>query len=227
MQPEKRDHPDTELDDLLKETLRGWGCEISQAQVVAFRTYRDELRKWNASLNITAIEGNAEIVVKHFIDSLTPLPYLPPKGFVLDIGTGGGFPGLPLKIASPSLCVLLLDSSHKKVSFLKNLIRVLGLRDIDALAQRAEAKGFQEVMKETVDVVISRAAFSLEAFVPLGVPYLKKDGVLVAMRGRHGAQEARDGRVSYEKFRLHLEMVREVSLPLDMGDRALVFLKKL
>jgi len=178
-------------------------------------------------MNITSIEGDKEVVVKHFIDSLSPLPFIPSEGFLMDIGSGGGFPGLPIKISIPSLRVLLLDSSHKKIVFLKNLIRGLGLKGIEALNQRAENRGFQEVMKATVDVAISRATLSLDSFIPAGVPYVKGGGILISMRGKEGIQEIQGSRVYQNKFGLRIERVEELSLPLDMGKRTLVILRKL
>jgi 16S rRNA (guanine527-N7)-methyltransferase len=120
----------------------------------------------------------------------------------------------PIKISIPSLRVLLLDSSKKKIMFLKSLIRGLGLKGIEALSQRAESKGFQEVMKATVDVVISRATLTLDSLIPAGEPYLKRGGLLISMRGKQGALEVQVSRPYLDKLGLQVEKVEELSLPI-------------
>ncbi len=149
-----------------------------------FNIYIDELLRWNNVVNLTAIEEESEVVIKHFIDSLTPLRFIRDRDFILDIGSGAGFPGLPIKIARPSVRLVMLDARFKKINFLNRVIHLLELSGTTALHQRAEQKHFQNIMGASFDVVISRASFSLPELFDLSLPYLKKGGRLIAMKAR-------------------------------------------
>ncbi|MCL5792663.1 MAG: 16S rRNA (guanine(527)-N(7))-methyltransferase RsmG [Deltaproteobacteria bacterium] len=149
-----------------------------------FEIYSDELIRWNKVINLTSIYDEKEIVIKHFIDSLTPLGFIKNNDFVLDIGTGAGFPGLPLKIVKSSIKLLTLDARLKKVNFVNHVINILNIKNASSLHQRAEAEDFKSIMKGIFDVVISRASFSLSEFINLSMPYLKIGGRIIAMRGR-------------------------------------------
>jgi 16S rRNA (guanine527-N7)-methyltransferase len=164
------------------------GIDMSDSQADRFSIHGTELLAWNRKMNLTAITAPAEVAVKHFLDSLAPVPIIPPGGKLLDIGSGGGFPGIPLKIAIPSLSVVLIDASRKKVSFLKYLIRTLRLPGIEARQIRSEEIAGQygpagEDADSAFDVVISRALTSLERFVGMGLPLLAENGIIVAMKG--------------------------------------------
>ena len=111
---------------------------ISQEEISRFDIYLRELKAWNEKFNLTAIKEDREIVIKHFLDSLTPLRLIKPGSILLDIGSGAGFPGIPLKIVEPSLNITLIDSVNKKVTFMKHIIEELGLSGIEAIHTRAE-----------------------------------------------------------------------------------------
>ncbi|MGB9736034.1 MAG: 16S rRNA (guanine(527)-N(7))-methyltransferase RsmG [bacterium] len=150
----------------------------------AFELYLQELIRWNKIINLTAIEDESEIVIKHFIDSLIPITFINDNDFILDIGSGAGFPGLPIKIVKPSVRLVMIDSRLKKINFINNIINLLNIHGATALHQRAEAEDFQKVMKESFDVVISRASFSIEELAELSKPYLKNRGKLIAMKSK-------------------------------------------
>jgi 16S rRNA (guanine527-N7)-methyltransferase len=150
----------------------------------AFQLYMDELLRWNQFINLTAIEKESDIIIKHFIDSLTPLKFIRSNDFVLDIGSGAGFPGLPIKIVQPSVKIVMLDARLKKINFINNMIGLLKMKGATALHQRAEEKNFQGVMSKSFDVVISRASFSLQELAELSLPYLKDHGKLIAMKSK-------------------------------------------
>lgn len=153
-----------------------------------FVAFRELLLKWNAKTNLTAITEIKEIEEKHFSDSLSLLPFLLPPCRLLDLGTGGGFPGIPLKIALPELEVVLLEARQKKVSFLQAAIAELGLSKIQAYAGRAEDSQVQEKLG-LFDVVISRATWELKDFLSVAAVYLKKDGKIIAMKGPRWEEE--------------------------------------
>lgn len=148
-----------------------------------FVRYKDELKAWNKKINLTAIESDADIVVKHFLDSLTLCRFLKGNERLLDIGSGGGFPGIPLKLAMPGLNVTLLDSVQKKVFFLRHVMRFLDLTGIEAQAGRAEDLAISATYKHSFDCVTSRALSELKDFILLGVPFLRPNGALLAIKG--------------------------------------------
>ena len=203
------------------------GASIFQVQLAPkhielFNTYLIELKKWNAKTNITSIHKDQEIVIKHFIDSLSPLKYIPPCSSLLDMGSGGGFPGIPLKIADPSLQITLLDSTLKKVHFQKHIIRLLQLNRVTSIHARAEDRDLYAKLSSSFDVVISRAFSDLEKFLITGMPYIKEGGVLIAMRGRYGKNEL--ACIEEKLIPLGLKVVEqcEFSLPYSHEKRILI-----
>jgi 16S rRNA (guanine527-N7)-methyltransferase len=153
--------------------------DIDLKKADQFATHAVELIKWNRKINLTSITDPLEIAVKHFVDSVVPAPIIPPGARMLDIGSGGGFPGIPLKILIPSLPVTLIDASRKKVNFLKHVVRNLNLENVDVRQVRAgdlaRDRGY--------DVIISRALSSLEVFVSMALPLLAEGGCIIALRG--------------------------------------------
>ena len=129
--------------DLLYEGAKQLDIQIDKRNIDKFATYALELLKWNQKTNLTAITDPVEVAVKHFLDSIVPVKIIPHQASLLDIGSGGGFPGIPLKISLPHLSVTLIDASRKKVSFLKHIIRILELGNIKALHIRSEVHGFR------------------------------------------------------------------------------------
>jgi 16S rRNA (guanine527-N7)-methyltransferase len=166
------------------------GGGITGIEMDQLALHAAELVRWNRKTNLTAITAPEEIAVKHVLDSMAPLPHLPAAGRLLDIGSGGGFPGMVLKILRPDLSVTLIDASRKKVSFLSHMIRTLGLKDISALQARAEALAGEPAYAHRFDVIVSRALCALDAFVSMAMPLLAPDGLLIALKGRPEETEA-------------------------------------
>lgn len=160
------------------------GLKVSRDQAAAMERHARELLQWNQVTNLTAITEPLEVAVKHYIDALAAAPWINEGARLLDAGTGGGFPGIPLKILRPDLTITLVDSVRKKVSFLKHAIRTLGLDGIDAVHGRLEELGASSPYHGSFDVVICRAFASLEKFVTLARPFLIPGGRLLAMKGR-------------------------------------------
>lgn len=212
----------------LKEILVRGGEEIGvclSPQVIAsYLVYIEELRKWNARINLTALTEDLEIGAKHFLDSLTVVPYLHGAKHVLDIGAGAGFPGLPLKIQSPAIELLLLEASQKKVFFLRTIVRVLQLEGVEVVHGRAEAREITKRYAERFDLVLSRALADLPTSLNLALPYSKKGGRIVGMRGKKGEEEARA--VDWDALGLQLIEVKKLTLPFVKEDRVLVVLQR-
>jgi len=170
--------------DTLQARAREMGVELDERQIGLFAVYLRELKDGNERANLTAIVDDEEIVAKHFLDSLTILPFIPPGArTMIDIGTGAGFPGLPVKIARPELVMTLLDATAKKVLFLEHLISLLELQDISALQGRAEDLGREARYREQFDAAAARAVAPLPVLAEFALPLVKTGGVFIAEKG--------------------------------------------
>jgi 16S rRNA (guanine527-N7)-methyltransferase len=172
------------------------GVNVADFELDQLAQHAAELVRWNRKTNLTAITTPEEIAVKHVLDSMAPLPRIPAAGTLLDIGSGGGFPGVVLKILRSDLPVTLIDASRKKVSFLSHVIRTLGLKEITALHTRAEALAAEPRYSHGFDVIVCRALCALDVFVAMALPLLTPDGLLIALKGRGEETEAEMAMVS-------------------------------
>lgn len=156
---------------------------LTEEQVGRFHLYYEQLIEWNRRLNLTSIVGCEEVQLKHFLDSLTAATLIEDKSSrILDIGTGAGFPGVPLRIVYPSLRLTLVDSVHKKAAFLDHLIDRLGLDGVEVIAERAERLAHEERYRERFDVVLSRAVAGLATLAELALPFCAVGGMFIAMK---------------------------------------------
>ena len=162
------------------EGLRQLGLELTEHQLGQFLRYRQELHDWNKSINLTAITDPGEVLLKHFLDSLSLLMvYDRPHARLLDIGTGAGFPGLPLKIVRPRWHVVLLEATGKKVRFLQHLIETLQLKDVVAVRGRAEELAHKAEYRASFDVVTARAIASLPMLLEYAAPFCRVGGLII------------------------------------------------
>ena len=206
--------------------------DLDHTQNRLFSTHAIELIKWTQKINITTITNPIEVASNHFLDSLVPAQFIPAEARMLDIGSGGGFPGIPLKILFPKLSVTLIDASRKKVSFLKHVIRTLKLVDIEALHIRAEDLAIHPSYINRFDVIISRALSSLDFFANLALPLLADEGVIIAMKGEVDKTELDDLRYNVlEKMNAAGSVDRQFtislarySLPLPNSERSIITL---
>lgn len=173
----------------LKNGSKVLGVEVSDSQADLMLLHTKELMAWNKKTNLTAIREPLQIAEKHFIDSIACVSFFENTGSLMDIGAGGGFPGIPIKIMCPDLKVVLVDASRKKVNFLKHVIRLLHLKDIEAIHTRVEDLHDNKEYKARFDAVISRAFTELSGFVDLAAPFLNKEGIIYAMKGKQGEKE--------------------------------------
>lgn len=173
----------------VKKAAAELSIDLSDSTVKMLAAHADELIKWNKVTNLTAITEPREVAIKHFIDSLAALKMVSPGMTVLDIGSGGGFPGIPLKIAMPELSVTLVDAARKRVNFLKHVIRTLKLTKIEAHHGRGELLAGLKLPADRFDVIICRAFTGLDKFVPMALPVLKEGGVILAMKGKEVDEE--------------------------------------
>ncbi len=170
--------------DLLIKGALNFGIQLEDWMVEAFDLFLKELCKWNEKINLTSIRTEKEMVLKHLLDSLSVAPHLSKISSLLDIGSGAGFPGIPLKIIQPSLDVTLIDSVQKKVDFQRHIIRTLGLKGITAIHGRIQNREILERLEGRFDGTIARAFSDLDTLLLRSSPFLRRGGVVLAMRGK-------------------------------------------
>jgi 16S rRNA (guanine527-N7)-methyltransferase len=185
-----------------------------------FDAYCNLLLKWNKTYNLTAIKNKPEIFERHFLDSISPLPFIPKLSNLLDIGSGGGFPAIPLKICEPSLKITLLDSNRKKINFCESLCIELGLMDVSYQYKRIE-EYIQPELK--FDVIISRATFSVSKLIQSSALLLKnKDSLIIAMKGLNFSKELNEAAHIIKKRNIKLLNTEKYTLPSSKLSHALL-----
>ena len=214
-----------EKSELLVEGAERLGIFLTQDQVKTFDLYLQELNIWRKHMNLIRRKNERDIILKDFIDSMTILKYLPLNSSLADLGSGAGFPGIPVKIIRSDIKVLLLESTKKKVFFLKNVARVLGLTEIEV----HWGGGREEQQREawgTFDFVVSRAFGSLRRFCSAGSCLIKEGGTLLAMKGKKGKQELAESLPFLEKQGWKQAFIDQMQLPFLNHDRTIIGLRK-
>jgi 16S rRNA (guanine527-N7)-methyltransferase len=217
----------------LADAAQSINISLGARELHLFDRYHDELILWNAHMNLTALRSSMDIVIKHFIDSLTVISFLPgplihrPHIGLLDIGTGAGFPGIPLKIVLRPLRVHLMESSRKKISFLRQVISKLSLEETVTLHGRAEKISKESTHTKAFDIVISRATFRLSSWIEAGSPFLKYQGLLIAMKGSKVKEEIGQAKAAAERSGLSLGDCHSLRLPLTGDTRNIVIYQKI
>lgn len=212
------------LSDLLNDQLAQMDIRLSAGMSDRLVSYLEELLHWNRRINLTAIKDPEVAIEKHLVDSLVLVPLLKGDERVLDLGSGGGFPGIPLKIALPSLRVFSVDAVQKKITFQRHVVRLLALDHFEAHHGRAE--DLPQVLGAEYDVVVSRAFTSLLSFVKLAKPCLSPGGRIVAMKGAEGERELAEAQHRIEGLGLICREVRRLRLPSSGAERTLLIFTK-
>lgn len=215
--------------ELLKAGVREWGLGVSAEQIEAFETYYQELVAWNEKVNLTSITDYEEVQIKHFLDSLSCLQVLadcPEEMSCIDIGSGAGFPGLPVKILRPELRLALLEATGKKADFLEHLVTRLGLTQVQVLRARAEELGQDAEYRESFEVALARAVADLAVLVEYALPLLGLDGIFVAQKGSEVQAEVEASKSALKILGGDIEEVRAVRLPGLESPRHLVVVRK-
>jgi 16S rRNA (guanine527-N7)-methyltransferase len=214
---------------ILSHGAKQFNLTLTQTQLSAFEQYSQELIAWNQKVNLTRIIEPEEIAVKHFLDSLSvcqALPDLTPGFSLIDVGSGAGFPGLPLKIVLPDIQLTLLESTGKKTAFLQHVVDALNLTGVTVLTARAEEAGQQPAHREQYDVAVARAVSALPALVEYTLPFVKVGGVAIIQKGQHPAEEVKKAANALEILGGQTRQILSVTVPGLDAERHLLVIDK-
>jgi 16S rRNA (guanine527-N7)-methyltransferase len=216
------------MEKMKREVKQLTGLSLTPSQLAAFERFEQELIEWNSRINLTAIREPEEIRTKHFLDSLSCLLVLrdPLPLRMIDIGTGAGFPGIPLKIALPNLKITLVESVGKKADFCRHIIQVLKLDQVEICQARAEEMGLDQNHRERYDWAVARAVASMPILAEYLLPLVRIGGAALAQKGESGPAEVHGADRAIQLLGGQLRKLQKLNLPGIAEDRYLVVLDK-
>lgn len=214
---------------LLKEGCHELGLQIEEKQCQQFMVYSNLLLEWNEKMNLTAITERNEIVLKHFIDSISLLKGIEKKEKIslIDVGTGAGFPGIPVKIMKPDWNVTLLDSLQKRIVFLNEVVTKLGLEQVECIHARAEDGGKNPKWREQYDYCVSRAVANLTVLCEYCLPFVKIGGYFVSLKGPDIEEELKGAEIAIKKLGGCVENILTIQIPHTNIRHSLIMIKKI
>lgn len=202
------------------------GINLNNNQIKIFENYYNFLIEYNKKINLTSIINKNEIFIKHFVDSLTVSKFIKIPCKLIDVGSGAGFPGVPLKILNPNVKLTLLESSNKKCEFLKELSNILKI-NYDIINNRAEILSKNLNYREKFDICVSRAVANLKILSELCIPFIKVNGIFIAMKGPNFETELENSKNIIQKLGCKLKNIKKILLPDNFGTRYLIFIQKI
>lgn len=198
--------------------------ELTNKQAEMFETYYKMIVEWNEKINLTAITEQSEVIEKHFLDSILPYKQFDYEASVLDIGTGAGFPSIPLKILRPDLNITMLDSLNKRIVFLEEVINKLNLDNITALHGRCEDMAKMPLYRESFDIVTARAVAKLNTLSEYCIPFIKTNGKFIAYKSLDIENELTECKNAFSK--LFIKHINTITFELPSGTRNIIILTK-
>lgn len=212
----------------LKSITTQFGINLNEKQLSQFEIYYDMLIEWNKVMNLTAITEKDDVIIKHFADSLLLSKYADfnREVKIIDVGTGAGFPGIPLKIAFSDINITLMDSLNKRLNFLNEVISKLDLQNVETVHARAEDGGRNEKYREQYDFAVSRAVANLAVLSEWCVPFVKPGGYFIAYKSNALPEEMREGKKAIRILGGQVENIFNTTLPETDNQRSFVFVKK-
>ncbi|MDD2446045.1 MAG: 16S rRNA (guanine(527)-N(7))-methyltransferase RsmG [Clostridia bacterium] len=205
----------------LEEIFKKYNITITDEALSCFEVYYKELLEWNRKMNLTSITNEEDVIVKHFLDSVFPYENISNGSMVLDIGAGAGFPSLPLKFIRPDLNITMLDSLNKRITFLKHIIDLTQLQDIQAIHSRIE--DFKE--KNKFDCVVARAVSALPILIEYSLPFLKVGGILMAYKSKSAEEEVLNSKHALQILGGKIVGIKKYVI--EENDRCLIIVKKI
>jgi len=214
---------------LLKAACNDVDLEFDKKKYEQFIKYKALIKEWNKKINLTAIDDDDEIIKKHFIDSIKVFKFsnIGKCKKIIDVGTGGGFPGVPIKIVYPECDITLIDSLNKRVKFLNTVINELELKNIKALHGRAEDLGTDKDYREKYDIVVSRAVANMTVLSEYCIPFAKIGGYFIALKGPAISEELKDARNAINILGGKLERIENIDIEGSELEHNLVIVKKI
>ena len=216
-----------EFSNKLKDSMKKINIEITDKQVEDFYNYMNLLLEWNEKINLTAITEENDIILKHFVDCGTILKYIKDNSSIIDIGTGAGFPGIPLKILNNSLKITLMDSLNKRIIFLNDVIEKLKLSNIEAIHARAEELARNKNYREKFDISTSRAVANLSTLSEYMLPFVKKDGIAISMKGSNIDEELNNSKKAIKILGGKIEKTDNFNLAETDNLRNIIIIRKI
>ena len=215
-------------EEILRQGINGFGIEANDQMINDLKTYREILVDWNQKMNLTGIEEEREVFIKHFLDSISAVSngYIKYGISLIDVGTGAGFPGLPLKICLRDIKLTLLDSLNKRINFLQEVSNTVNLEDVEFIHGRAEDFGKDSKYREQFDVATARAVAGLPILMEFCVPFVKLGGYFVCLKGPNANLELEESQKAMEV--LGLEFIEKIDIELpneELKHNILVFKK--
>lgn len=210
----------------MQEKSKDLGVRFFVEQLEQFFEYMELLIDWNGKMNLTAITDPDEIILKHFIDSITILKEIEDDSKLVDVGTGAGFPGIPLSIMNPTLKITLVDSLNKRLIFLQEVVKKLKLDNIKIIHARAEELGQNKEYREMFDVATSRAVANLSTLSEYLIPLVKINGKVISMKAGEAQKEINEARKAIKVLGGTIEKIDEFNLPQTDIERTIVVINK-
>lgn len=211
----------------IEQYLKDLNIELDEKQISDFYKYMNLLIEWNKKINLTAIIEPKEILLKHFVDSLTINKYIGRNAKLIDVGTGAGFPGIPLKILRPDINVTLVDSLNKRINFLNEVIKKIGLEKIETIHSRAEEIGKNKEYREKYDVATSRAVANIATLSEYLIPLVKEKEKCIYMKGPDIEEELLNGKRAINVLGGELAKKEEFNLPKSDIKRTIIIINKI
>ena len=211
----------------LKKQAEEIDINLNDTQINQMHKYMELMLEWNEKINLTAITEEKEIIQKHFIDSLTIAKYIEKNAKIVDVGTGAGFPGIPLKIVREDLNITLLDSLNKRIKFLDEVINQIGLKDIRTVHARVEEFGKDKEYRENFDYATSRAVANLTTLSEYMLPLVKKCGKCICMKGSNVESELKESKKAIEVLGGTIQKVESFNLPFSDISRNIIIINKI
>jgi len=210
----------------LRENAETIGVSLNEEMLNQFYNYKNLVVEWNEKINLTAITDDLEFVVKHFVDSITINKYIEENRTIIDIGTGAGFPGIPLKILNKGNKIILFDSLNKRLKVLDDIIQKIGLNNISTLHGRAEETFRNKEHREKYDIAVSRAVASLNVLAELMLPSVKVGGICICMKGSNADTEIEEAKRAIKELGGEIIKVEKIVLPELILERNIIIIKK-